>query len=204
MKNLFTFFERISATLVLGLLFSFGVSSVLATYTPSEAPGDPYELITPNFNALLIGDGGLTDPTADDLLVEGTATAIGGFVTDYLSSESGGEISSSSALTATTFGDIYYKNSTSYSTCTSSTCPAYSAGTTLYYSTGATCTAGDYLIGCSGNLTSATSTYYYKGSFIKKSGTTYICRGFANTTSISSTAICLSPNDSQGTNTSDI
>ncbi|MEK9167022.1 MAG: hypothetical protein AAB836_01840 [Patescibacteria group bacterium] len=204
MKNLFTFFERISATLVLGLLFSFGISTVLATYTPSEAPGDPYELITPNFNALLIGNGGLADPDEDNLKVEGTVTTLGGLITDYLSSESGGEIAASSALTATTFGDIYYKNSTSYSTCSSSSCPAYAAGTTLYYSTGASCTAGDYLIGCSGNLTSATSSYYYKGAYVKKLSTTYLCRAFANTTSVASTAICLSPDDSQGTTTSDI
>ena len=204
MKNLFTYFERISATLILGVIFSFGISSVLATYTPSVAPGDPYELITPTFNALYIGNGEITEPSDDNVYVEGVVTAIGGVTTDYLYSESGGDIDVSTGITADGFGDIYYKNSTSYSTCSSSSCPAYAAGTTLYYSTGASCTAGDYLIGCSGNLTSATSSYYYKGAYVKKISTTYLCRAFATTTSVASTAICLSPNDSQGTTTSDI
>ncbi len=266
MKTLFTFFERISATLILGVIFSFGISSVLATYTPSVAPADPYQLITPTFNALYIGNGEITEPSDDDVYVEGVVTAIGGVTTDYLSSESGGVITSSSGITvtgniktseavyasdldtfpssstspilvsagmsvtgtlksdtldnysgtditvnapvlATSFGDIYYKTpaSGSYVTCTSSTCPGYSASTTLYYAS-ASCNVGDYILGCNGYLTTATSTVYYKGAYITKStsgsGTQYFCKAYASTSSITSNAVCLSPNETQGTNTS--
>lgn len=209
MKNLFTYFERISATLVIGVLFSFGISSVLATYTPSEAPGDPYELITPTFNALYIGNGAIVDPSADDLYVEGVTTSVGGVDTDYINGISGGDIDVSTGLKATTFGDIYYKNSTSTATCSSSSssssgyCPSYVAGATYYYSKGASCDAGDYLIGCTGSVVTSTSAVL-KGTYVYKISTIYACRASASTSSVSSTATCFSPDDSQGENTSDI
>lgn len=229
MKNLFTYFERISATLVVGLLISFGISTVLASYTPSQTPGDPYELITPNFNALLIGSG--TDPTSTgDLKVTGNTTTIGDLIADTIDSysgagitvsddvdvigtvktdkidnyTSGATIDISAPTTATTFGDIYYKTSSTSAnracTATSADCP--SGATSGFYYTSASCTSGDYLLGCSGYLSTSTTTANYKGAYVVKSGTQYFCKAYGNTTSISSVATCYSPNDVQGTTTS--
>lgn len=234
MKNLFNFFERISATLVLGLLFSFGISAALASYTPSEAPGDPYELITPNFNALLIGNGGLTDPSQDDLKVEGNATVIGDVITDAIDNYSGSAVTVSAGLsvngtvktdtldnytsgssvtvsapvTATTFGDIYYRKSSASTgvACSSSTCPTGS--TSGYYYVPASCAVGDYILGCTGYDTNSSTSALIKGTWITKSGSQYFCNAekyaasSAASAGLYAVATCYSPDEAQGTNTS--
>ncbi len=237
MKKLFTYFERISATLLVGFLISLGISTVIASYTPSGTPGDPYTLITPNFNSLLIGSG--TDPrSAGDLKVTGDTVTIGNMVADAWNSYSGAGVtiaddltvegnlnfagtlktdkidnytSSSSVdisapVTATTFGDIYYKVSTANNACNASGADCPPGSVVGFYFASAPCTAGDYLLACNGYLTSTSTTVDYKGTYVVKktsSGVdTYYCKAFGSTNSIKSAAICYSPTDKQGTNTS--
>lgn len=229
MKNLSTYFARISATLIVGLLISFGISTVLATYTPSETPGTSYTLITPNFNALLVGSG--TDPTsAGDLKVTGNSTVIGDVITDTLDNysgstiavtaglsvngtittdtidnyTSGGPVNISAPATATTFGDIYYKegSSSSYRACNAIAADCPSGSTSGFYYTAASCSAGDYILGCTGWISSSSTTAYFKGAYVVKSSTQYLCKAYGNTTSINSLATCYSASDKQGTNSS--
>ncbi len=188
-------FERLSSILIVGIMLSFGISSAIASYTPSESPGNPYTLISPNFKALLIGTG--TSPTTSgDLKVTGDATVVGDIIVDTLDSYSGGAINSAAEVTATRFGDIYYLNSSGYT---------YSGG--VYY-TSRSCGIGDLLLECTGYLTSPSSTKYYYGSIGSKttsgSGTQYFCMAYASTSGVTAQATCWAPGDSQGTNTSSI
>lgn len=200
MKKFFDYFERLSSILIVGFLLSFGISSAIAIYTPSEAPGDPYTLISPSFNALLIGSG--TSPTSSgDLKVTGNSTVVGDVIVDTLDSYSGGAIDSKAPVTGKSFGDIYYASGTGYTTVS-----------TGVYSTQTSCLADDLMMECTGYLTSPTSTKYYYGSIATKSTTStlggvsiqYFCKAYASTTGVKSQATCWSPTDSQGTNSSSI
>lgn len=195
MKKLLDYFERLSAILIVGIFLSFGISSAIASYSPSESPGNPYTLVSPNFKALLIGSG--TSPTSSgDLKVTGDATVVGDVIADTLDSYSGGAISSADDVTATRFGDIYYKNSSGYTASGS------------YYYTSASCGLGDLMLECTGYLSSPSSTRYYYGSIATKStsgsGTQYFCKAYASTTAVTSQATCWAAEDSQGTNTSSL
>lgn len=179
------------------LLFSFGMGAAIASTTPSQTPATSYSELVPNFRAILIGSG--TDPSNEgDLNVTGNMTVVGDLVTDSLDTYGASELNFTDYFTAKHFGDAYFVNSSGYSTVSSGV-----------YSSTATCTYGDYLVGCTGYVTSPSSTNRYFGSIATKSGATiftkrYVCTSYASSTAITSQAACFAPSDEQGTNSSSI
>ena len=177
-------------------LFSLGIGAAIASTTPTQTPATSYSELIPNFRAMLVGSG--TDPSNEgDLNVTGNMTVVGDLVTDSLDTYSASELNFTDYFTAKHFGDAYFVNSSGYSTVISGV-----------YSSTAACTYGDYLVGCTGYVTSPSSTNRYFGSIATKSGTLFTkrftCTSYASTTAITSQAACFSSSDEQGTNSSSI
>lgn len=195
-KQMIEFFKNISVLGIASFILALGMSSAMASYEPSTSPGSAYELITPNFNALLIGRG--TDPTSNgDLKIMGNTTVIGDVITDTLDSYSGGEITSSANIVAPAFGDVYYLGST----------PTDNTSSSGIFSATKSCASGDLMLSCNGYLTSpSTSGTGYFGSEISKtvSTSTYTCTAKAGARGVIAQTVCWSPSDDSGTNTDDI
>lgn len=192
MKNFLSFSSRISVTLFAGLLFALLISSALAATTPTCTPGSSGCTVTPTFSTLLIGSG--TNPsTTGDAKVSGTLYTVGGLSTDDLNSyTSGGTIDSTAQINASAFGNLYIKASSS------------TTNASGIYSAKASCAAADKILGCTGYLSSPTSSTYFYGAQITKTGTivTYSCTAKANTSGVVANAVCWSPDG--GSTSSDI
>lgn len=178
------------------LLFSFGISGAIASTTPTQTPATSYSEMTPNFRAMLVGSG--TDPSNEgDLNVTGNMTVVGDLIIDSLDTYSASELNFSGKFNAANFGDLYFVNS--------SGTPSYSSS---IYSATAACTAGDYLVGCTGYLSSPSTSKSYYGSIATKSTLIftkrYTCTSYASTSGITSQAACFAPADEQGSNTSSL
>lgn len=185
MKKFAQLLSRVSVTLFAGLLVAFAISSALATSSPTCDPTSSSCSVVPNFSSLLVGAG--TDPSSGDLKVTGNATVVGTLSTDGLASyTSGGTITSTATIAASAFGNIYIDRTVGGTAVTSALMPFYGK-----YAASASCVAGDEILGCNGYATSSTATYL--GSVISKSSTTYSCKAGASTSSVTSYAVCMSP-----------
>lgn len=138
--------------------------------------------VTPSFTALLVGSGTL--PSDDDLKVDGNATVVGSVLTDELESYSGGVITSNSDIEASGFGTIYHEENNG-----SSGTFSFGLKSGMSYQN-SSCASGDYLIGCTGYLTSKSSSNNYYGADITSSTR---CQALASTSNVAAIATCWSP-----------
>lgn len=197
MNNFLSYLKRTVALLLGVFLFSFGVSGALASTTPTQVPSASYKNLIPNFRAVLVGSG--TDPEDEgNLNVSGNMTTVGDLLTDSFDTYSASQLNVTGYITAPNFGDVYFVNSSGYT----------SAGSGIYTAT-ASCTHGDYIVGCTGEVGSPSSTKQYYGSIATYSGATiftkrYVCTTYGSTSSVTAQAACFAPSDEQGTNSSGI